>query len=197
MAANRRKGGGIRGGPGQIPEIVGKEAGQRHLALVREQPEVALDRAGPEHQRLAKHAGQWITTSRLITSADESKFLTSGEAAIRPILGGRFMLEENTGSMLGETFNGLRITGYNTHSRKYEGSWTYSQDTVIMTLTGTSGDEGKTIQWAGMMDMGAPYPVSLVQREIDDHSFAVEVLNKDAQGKVISIYQTLYTRKGK
>src|SRR5439155_25747718 len=102
---------------------------------------------GPVHQRLAKLAGEYTTVAKFAAKPGDPAQESRGTAKLTSVLGGRFVHEENSGSLLGQPNSGLRLYGYNDASGHYEGMWVYTGSTGIMTLTGTSTDDGKTINW--------------------------------------------------
>ena len=121
---------------------------------------------------------------------------TTGTATITSILGGRFVSEENTGSMMNHPQSGLRIYGYNNGTETYEGVWVYSLSTAIMTLVGSSDDDGKTIEFTAKFDetTGRLQNLYVVLREIDANQFVVELRTRPRKEICGSVLETTYIR---
>jgi hypothetical protein len=100
------------------------------------------DSPGPMHQQLARRAGTYITVNRFRLKPDGQAIETKGTAKLTGALGGRFLVEENTGMQLGQPIEGRRMYGYNNATRQFEACWTYSASTAILTLAGASSGQG-------------------------------------------------------
>ena len=152
---------------------------------------------GSVHYQLSKRAGEYVTVTKAHMRPNAPATETAGTAKIISILDGRFLLEENSGGQFGKPFKGVRVYGYNNESQQYEASWTYTGSTAILTMTGTSSDNGKTVSlgggWAGAE--GAMNPVNVRIRYLDDDRFIIELLGKADNGSEFIVVETNYTRK--
>jgi hypothetical protein len=155
------------------------------------------DEPGAIHKRLAKLAGEYTTVTRFRPQPDADAQESKGKARITSVLGGRFLSEENSGTMLGQPFTGMRLIGYNNGTGKYEATWTYTGSTAQMRLVGTSKDDGKTIQWTATVDTGKGGKMTLyvVTKHMDDDHFSYELYTKMEHGKKGASFETTYTRK--
>jgi hypothetical protein len=149
---------------------------------------------GPAHAKLATMIGSYdtVTKFRMQPSSDSAE--SSGTAKISGGLDGRFLIEENSGTMFGEPTTGLRLVGYNIGTKQYEAVWTYTGSTGILMFTGKSPDSGKTINWTGSFDdeNGEKQALTAVTRIIDGDHFVVELHAASAEGPVL---ETTYSRK--
>jgi hypothetical protein len=151
---------------------------------------------GPVHEQLAKRVGEYTTTVKFHIKPDAPPIETAGTAKITTALDGRFLVEENKGKMFGQPNNGMRLMGYNNASKQYEGTWTYSMSTAIMTLSGTSKDDGKTIHWnATFTDGRGKQNLQVLSRYLDDDHFVVELTAKNPDGSPGPTMEMAYTRK--
>jgi hypothetical protein len=159
--------------------------------------EMVPDQPGPVHQALTHRAGEYDTVSKFRTNPDSAPTETKGTAKLSSVMDGRFMLEESTSSLLGKPVKGLRIVGYNGRTKQYEATWTYSMATGMMSLTGTSGDDGRTIEWteSNPAGRGAKSPLHITTRYIDDDNFTIEMVNRAPDGKIRTSLETTYTRR--
>lgn len=145
---------------------------------------------GPLHRRLMQLAGDYSTQTTLrVPGAPPSE--SSGLATLSPAVGGRFLLERNSGTQFGQAFEGLRLWGYNNATRKYEGCWMYSMSTAIMQLCGE--DQGNMIVYsASFEDEDGRRQQFRVRTTISDNDhFTVELQSSDPNGPQL---ETVYTR---
>jgi hypothetical protein len=155
---------------------------------------VAAGQPGPVHHELAKLAGEYTTVSKFTPQPGAQAMESEGTARISVILDGRFISEENTGSMVGVPLKGFRLTGYNSGTGQYEGCWLYTMATGIMSLTGTSKDEGKTVDWVASYNdpQGQKQTLHVINRQLDAGHFVVVLKMPNDKGPVL---ETTYTRK--
>jgi hypothetical protein len=75
------------------------------------------------HAHLAKFVGEWKgpTTTWFEPDVVGDESLMTGR--IKPILGGRFLLHEYTGSMTGKPFEGIAIYGFDLATNKFQCVW--------------------------------------------------------------------------
>lgn len=153
-------------------------------------------RPGPEHKRLAKLAGEYTTATKFFAAPGAAPMESSGDAKLSLTLDGRFLVEEDTGTFAGQPSKAFKMLGYNNASKRYEGIWTYTMSTAIMTLNGTSSDGGKTATFSASWDDegGARRNLQVVMRSIDDDHFVVELIDKSS-AKAGPTLATTYARK--
>jgi Protein of unknown function (DUF1579) len=154
------------------------------------------DDPGPIHKELARRAGEYVTVSKFSLKPGEPPMESKGNAKIKSVVDGRFLLEEHTGTMLGKPYTGLRLLGYNNATKKYEATWTYSMATGMMSLSGT-GTDGRTIEWvASYVDpQGEKQTLYVLTRFVDDDQFTVELYSKTPDGAQGVSMKTTYRRK--
>jgi len=89
------------------------------------------------------------------------------------------------------------MVGYNNASERYEGIWTYTMSTAIMTLNGTSADGGKTVSFAASFDNEGKVKekLNIVMRQIDHDHFVADLRGTMPDGKLGPRLETTYTRK--
>lgn len=153
-------------------------------------------RPGPEHARLAKLAGEYTTATKFFAAPGDAPMESSGDAKLSLTLDGRFLIEEDTGTFAGQPSKAFKMLGYNNASKRYEGIWTYTMSTAIMTLNGTSSDGGKTATFSASWDDegGAKRNLQVVMRSIDDDHFVVELIDK-SPAQAGPTLATTYARK--
>ena len=165
-------------------------------AAANAQETAASASPGPAHQQLIKRIGNYKTSTKFAMQAGGPATESSGTAKITAALGGRFLLEENSGTFMGEASAGLRLMGYNNATNQYEACWTYTMSTAILTLAGTSSDNGKTINLKGSFtgEGGARQTLKVITRQLDADHFVVELIGETPDGKDGPVLSTTYTR---
>ena len=151
---------------------------------------------GSVHQQLSKRIGNYKTSTKFTMQPGGPATESSGTAKITGALGGRFIIEENSGTFMGEAITGLRLTGYNNATKQYEACWTYTMSTAILTLTGTSADNGKTVTLRGSFsdEGGTRQNLKVNTRQLDADHFVVELIGETPDGKDGPVLATTYTR---
>ena len=148
------------------------------------------------HDKLARRAGEYVTVSKF-TTPDGKAMESKGTAKLTLVLGGRFLQEENAGTLLGMPVNGLRLVGYNTEANQFEAVWTYTGSTAMMTLVGQTKDDGRTVEFAasfaGVKNTKSNFTV--VYRFADADNFTVELIARTEDGTKGPTLETSYTRK--
>ncbi|MFY9609545.1 MAG: DUF1579 family protein [Blastocatellia bacterium] len=95
---------------------------------------------GAAHSNLAKLAGEYTTATRAFFEPGAPPQESTGQAKLWMTLDGRFLAEDDSANFMGQPTKGFKLIGYNNASKRYEGIWTYTMSTSIMTLKGTSKD---------------------------------------------------------
>jgi hypothetical protein len=147
---------------------------------------------GAANQKLAQHAGKYIAKTKFEMGNGAPAMESTGEATFESVLGGRFLLQRETNSLMGQSFEALKMYGFNADSGRYEGTWTYTESTAIMVLNGTSPDGGKTIVFTATYEGEdrKSSELGITLRGIDANSFSTKLVDK-ASG---ATFETTYTR---
>ena len=79
-----------------------------------------LNAPGPEHEYLKQFVGTWKTKTTFWMGGPGTGAMTNeGTAVCELIFGGRFLSSEMTGSMMGQPWESLSVTGYDNFRKKY------------------------------------------------------------------------------
>jgi hypothetical protein len=135
---------------------------------------------GYPHERLAQFEGKWKTVTNMwMAGPDAPPVQTSGECERTMILGGRFLQERQKGTMFGQPFEGLGLTGYDNFKKKYVATWVDTAGTAIYTMEGNWDPAGKVLTLYGVMDEyytgEHDKPVKYVTRIVNEDQFVFEV----------------------
>lgn len=149
------------------------------------------------HEHMGQCAGEYTTVTRFTAKAGDAPMESKGTAKITSILGGRFLQEEDTGTMFNQPFKSLKLSGYNSAAERFEASWVYTGSTSIMTLTGTSSDGGKTINWVGTYEekKGQKNTLYVDTKHLNKNQIVMEMYSKNPDGSRGPCLETTYTRK--
>lgn len=91
---------------------------------------------GPEHAELAKEVGTWECEIEDLTpgmNAPKEK----GTSTSKLIMGGRVLQEDFKGTMMGQPFEGMALSGYDNIRKQYWTTWMDSMSTGMMVSYGT------------------------------------------------------------
>lgn len=149
------------------------------------------------HKRLEPFVGAWDVdvTAQMDPSKPAEK--TKGETIQRWVLGGRFLLQEHTGTMMGMPFQGMGLWGYDNVDKQYVGVWADSAATGYMTSTGQYDETTKS--WSMLGSFKDPTGQTIKTREVitvvsnDKNTFDLYQTGPD--GKEVKSMTIVYTRK--
>ena len=152
---------------------------------------------GAPHKRLASLAGSWITKTKAWMEPGKPPEETTGACRQKMILNGRFLQQEYTGKMMGGTFKGINLIGYDNHTKKYVSIWIDSMSTGIYLFEGTSSPNGKTITQESRCDdpVRGPMTWRSVSRIVNDDTMAYEMFITAKRGKEEKMMEMTLTRK--
>jgi hypothetical protein len=152
---------------------------------------------GEHHAHLAATAGDWNVAIKMwMDPARPEAVESTGAAKFFPILGGRYMVQEYSGSFMGMEFRGRGTTGYDNLQEKYVSTWLDNMSTAVSMESGHCDGTGRKYDWSGEM----PDPVSggMIRTRTEqviegDHmSLTSYGVTNDGEYKMMEI---IYTRK--
>jgi hypothetical protein len=132
------------------------------------------------HSRLMQLAGHWEGKTQTWFEpgvlADESVM----KGQIRPVLDGRFMLHEYSGSLNGKPFSGIAIYGYELSSGKFQTAWidSFHMGTGIMLSQSLPNSE--------VFDVKGSYASG--EEDTEPWGWRTEVILKDNDTLVLTAY---------
>lgn len=155
---------------------------------------------GEAHKALAKSDGNWTCETTMWMEADKPPMTSTGESTNKMIMGGRYQMGEFKGNMMGMPFEGMSITGYDNHKKKYVSTWIDNMGTGIMHMEGTWDDATKTMTMEGKMEditrEGKYCEMKETFKMVDDDHMVMEMYGPDPKtGKQYKTMEIKYTRK--
>jgi hypothetical protein len=121
----------------------------------------------------------------------------TGSAEVKSLFGGRFIHEEFHGSMMGEPFSGIGMTGYDNATKKYVSTWTDSMSTNIMRTEGSYDAAKKAYTYdASYVDpLMGPKTMRIVARVLDKDNHVSEFFEPGPDGQWVKMMELAYKRK--
>ena len=154
---------------------------------------------GPQHEMLKKMAGEW--NAKVTSQMDPSQpaQVEQSTSTLTTLMDGRYCQEVASGSMMGQPFSGMGLTGYDNVLGKFVSTWIDNMGTGIMTSQGTLDKSGKVITWIGSMSDPVTGKVSherMVTTFVDDDHHTFEMYGTPPGGKKEMKMLTIeYSRK--
>lgn len=104
------------------------------------------------HKVFEKYVGKWETTAKMWMdpSAPPSEE-KGGMTEFSLMMGGRFLVQKTTSTMMGMPFEGFGTTGYDNFRKHYVSTWIDNISTATMMMTGNMKD-ANTMELTGLMD---------------------------------------------
>jgi hypothetical protein len=161
-------------------------------------PAQGMPQPGPEHQKLAAHAGTWDCAVEML--GEDGKMQTSkGVNEARVACGGLWLVEDFQAEMMGAPFTGHGVSGFDPAKGKYTTTWVDSMVTAPITFEGTFDAAGKVLTMTGMvpgMD-GKPQQHRHVITWKDANQYTFEMFVAGPDGKEMCVLKITYTRRAK
>lgn len=156
----------------------------------------------PEHQRLHDEVGTWDATIKSWEQGPEGEPSESkGVEVVKLQPGGLWILSEFEGKFAGMTFHGAGHTGYDTHKKKYVGTWVDSMSSSLMTTEGDYDEASKTLTSysKGTDPAGRPYEMKTVQvhKDKDHRVFTMSMKMDETKGEFVKMMEISYARREK
>ncbi|HUF89802.1 MAG TPA: DUF1579 domain-containing protein [Gemmatimonadota bacterium] len=138
---------------------------------------------GEEHQQLAQGAGEWNHELTFWMEPGAAPQQATGTSTMESILGGRYLVETMTGTMMGMPFEGRGMYGYDNAKAQYHMSWIDNMGTGLM--TGWGAPEGNKVTYSGTFvdpASGEDKPFRTVVTEVDPDHMIMEMYVPEPDG---------------
>jgi len=151
---------------------------------------------GDGHKIFARMAGKWTSTMKIWSSAtpSASPMESTGRSESRLILGGRFVQEEASGTVMRMPMQRMSILGYDNFTKVYTLIFYSSLETATNMAVGTLDADGNTLTLRGeFTEPQGKYPFkNVIRMESDDiHVFqSYKVLPDGTELKLVEQIST-------
>jgi hypothetical protein len=155
---------------------------------------------GDPHKWMASMAGNWNMESKWFMAGPGSEpSVSTGTVVYSMILGGRYLKQEATGTMMGMPFEGVGINGYDNFKKKFVGTWIDNMGTAISAMEGTVDASGKVLTMWGTMDEPTTgeknKKVKYVMTSVNADKHTFEIYDVTTYGEKAPVAVMTYTRK--
>ncbi len=151
---------------------------------------------GEHHEFLAGMEGEWTYSSTMWMDPSQPPMKTSGQSTKAMIMGGRYLQERSSGNMMGMTFNGRGVTGYDNVLGQFTNTWIDNMGTGVMITHGQR--DGNTLSLKGEMTepmSRQPMAVRLVTQVVDADHHHFELYMTMAGAPELKSMEIDYVRK--
>jgi hypothetical protein len=151
---------------------------------------------GEAHSHLAERAGTWKVEIKSWMDPKADPTVSTGTTTLEMVLGGRYLKEVFKANMMGMSFEGWGLTGYENVSGEYWGTWVDNMSTGTMVSRGKWDEkEGALVMKAHYLDpvSGEKVKVRLVDRPDGKDRSVVTFYEDRGKGEVRTMEIT-YTR---
>ena len=152
---------------------------------------------GPEHKRLASAAGTYNVKMKNWHEPGGPALEETGTATRMMALDGRVLVEQFQGTMMGSSFTGHGMTGYDNVTGKYWSTWNDSMSTGLMVSEGTC-DAKMACTFTGSWNdpiKKAPVKSRMTARWTNPTTEVFEMYGPDKKGAEMKIMEITYSRK--
>ena len=149
---------------------------------------------GPAHKALEAFVGNWKAEVQCWCEPDGAPNVSQGTSKASWILNGHFLKTEFHGEMMGKSFTGQTLMGYDNIKETFNTVWVSDMQTSIFTSEGKGENGNKVITLEGKSNCPATgrkdIPTKTVFRLISPDKHVFEMFNDGAKTMEIT-----YTRK--
>ena len=175
---------------GQAPEMTPEQMAEMQAYIDAGTP-------GEQHQQLAATAGPYALKIKSWSEPGGPAMEESGSAIRSMGLEGRVLNEKVKGTMMGMTFTGQGMTGYDNVSGKYWSTWTDSMSTGVMVSEGTCDAQQVCTfvgSWNDPIKKGR-VETRMVTRWTSPTTQLFEMYGPSKDGKEMKMMEMVYTKK--
>lgn len=163
---------------------------------------MALAAPGEEHRHLLRATGTWKQRNTHWMHPGAEPMTSESVAVMRPVLGGRFMLEEVQGTheIGGQViaFEGIGLFGFDNYKQKHTFVWLDNMGTLMMTAEGEADPTGQIITYYSEMPNpmdGAVMELKSVSRTVNDDEHVFEMYQRQPDGTWFRNFEVVATRQ--
>lgn len=134
-----------------------------------------MAKPGAAHAELAARAGEWTVDYKYRWSPDAPWTTAQGTVASKPVLGGRYLMEEHAMEMMGMPMQGLLFLGFDNSAQEYTSLWMDTSSTWWVEARGRKSADGSTSMTGTMKDIAGERPYRMKSWAKPDGSLESEM----------------------
>ena len=151
---------------------------------------------GPEHALLARQAGTWKATQKLMMMDPTGPPQVSAATEVCTLIcNGLFLRSDYHMKDAQGEMHGSGLLGYDTAKKKYVGVWVDTFGTAIYPYEGTCTGNQCTYTMETTDPSGKPVTLTMVYEIIDDNHRKFAMMMPGADGKPMTTMEIDYTRQ--
>ena len=152
---------------------------------------------GEAHKRLQPIIGTFEAKLAMYEQPGAPPQTATGTSECRWVLGGRWVEERFSGTVMGMPFSGIGYTGYDNIKKQYVGTWMDTMTTAMMISSGADTSTNVFEANATMEDpvSGKDMPVKIRTTVADDDHHTMEMWGPAPDGSMFKMMEIAYTRK--
>lgn len=159
----------------------------------------ALSKPGESHKLLQNFAGSWDVRITFWSSPGAAPQDSHGTSTLSWILGDRFLKEDFHGDVLGESYQGLGLMGYDAAARRFMTVWLDSLNTAIAVQQGWYSPDASTFELAGEVYdplVGRNKKTRSEIKVFSPNQYSVTMTDTAPNGASFKSLEIVYTRRG-
>lgn len=152
---------------------------------------------GEHHKHMAKMVGTWKAHTKSWMAPGAPPEESDGTMTVTAVLDGRFFESVFKGTIMGQTFEGIGLDGYDMFKQKHVGTWADTMGTMILQFEGTCSDGGKRSEMRATFDDPMTKKRSYmrsVNTWKDEKTVVMESYSPGPDGKEIKNMEITFTR---
>ncbi|MFQ5489416.1 MAG: DUF1579 domain-containing protein [Phycisphaerae bacterium] len=153
---------------------------------------------GEHHQHLQAMAGKWKADTKFRMGPEQPWQETESDSTGKMVMGGRYLLQNFNGEgMMGMSFEGMGILGYDNMKQKYTAVWIDNMGTMTWVAEGTCDGSGKVITLHNtFLDpmTGKETEATTVYRIESPDRYIMEMYGMTPDGKKFKSMEIVHTR---
>lgn len=158
----------------------------------------SLSQPSSAHDLLQQFVGEWSVKLTFWSSPGAQGQSSHGHSSIAWMLGRRFVQEHFKGQILGESFEGLGIIGYDNGAREFKTLWLDSLNTAMTVATGRYVSHTQTLELESELYDPLRSGVKVVRstlRFTSPDSYVFTMHDESPDGKSFTSLEMVYARK--
>ncbi len=177
-----------------MPLLPGQNQDQ---AMQEMQALVQANQPGPHQKALEQFAGTWDVSATFWPAPGAPPVTFTGTADHKMILGGRYLQQQVKAEMMGMSFEGMGLWGYDNLKKEHISTWADNASTGIGVSHGVEEADGKVFTFIGeyMDPSGKTRKTKEVLRIQDANKLLAEMYETGPDGKEFKNMEMIYTRK--